>query len=118
MSNPLYIYILDWFGCVWFYGIWTIVGYLNPNPLYTYILDISVTFNKFPHFFVQAFRIDVDSLNFSMLLLYMQWDDWPIFMTSGSNEQLHKEFEYTLLKPDYHNWWISKMQSGRDDTLE
>ena len=26
--------------------------------------------------------------------------------------------EYTLLKPDCHNWWISKMQSGRQDTLE
>ena len=25
---------------VWFYGISTIVGYLMPNPLYTYILNI------------------------------------------------------------------------------
>ena len=24
--------------------------------------------------------------------------------------------EYTLLKSDYHRWWISKMQSGREDT--
>ena len=31
-------YIL--FGLVWFYGISTIVGYLMPNPLYTYILNI------------------------------------------------------------------------------
>ena len=23
-----------------------------------------------------------------------------------------------LLKPDYHSWWISKMQSGCEDTLE
>ena len=23
-----------------------------------------------------------------------------------------------LLKPDCHSWWISKMQSGREDTLE
>ena len=36
-------------------------------------------------------------------------------MISGSNQQLQQEFEYTLLKPDYHSWWISKMQS---DTLE
>ena len=28
------------FGLVWFYGISTIVGYLMPNPVYTYILDI------------------------------------------------------------------------------
>ena len=26
--------------------------------------------------------------------------------------------EYTLLKPDCHSRWISKMQSGREDTLE
>ena len=40
------------------------------------------------------------------------------FMISAANEQLQKELEYTLLKPDYHSWWISKMQSGREDTLE
>ena len=50
-----------------------------------------------------------------MLLLYILWDDWPIFMISASNEHLHQELEYTILKPDCHSWWISKMQS---DTLE
>ena len=34
------------------------------------------------------------------------------------NEQLQQELEYTLLNPDCHSCWISKMQSGRDDTLE
>ena len=29
-----------WFGWVGFYGISILVGYLIPNPLYTYILDI------------------------------------------------------------------------------
>ena len=53
-----------------------------------------------------------------MLLLYILWDDWPIFMISGSNEQLQQELKYTLLKPDCHSWWISKMQSGHEDTLE
>ena len=34
----LYLYIkYIGFGLVWFYGISTIVGYLRPNPLYTYI---------------------------------------------------------------------------------
>ena len=28
------------------------------------------------------------------------------------------KLEYTQLKPDCRSWWISKMQSGRDDTLE
>ena len=39
-------------------------------------------------------------------------------MISGSNEQLQKQLEYTLLKRDCHRWCISKMQSGREDTLE
>ena len=53
-----------------------------------------------------------------MLLLYILWDDWPIFRISGSNEQLQQQLKYTLLKPYCHSWWISKMQSGREDTLE
>ena len=41
-----------------------------------------------------------------------------MFMISRSNEQLQQQLEYTLLKHDCHSWWISKMQSGREDTLE
>ena len=26
------MYVLVWFGLVWFYGISTLVGYLMPNP--------------------------------------------------------------------------------------
>ena len=73
---------------------------------------------RFQTFFVQAFKIVIDSWKFSMLLLYILWDDWPIFRISASNEQLRKQLEYTLLKPDCHSWWISKMQSGHEDTLE
>ena len=80
--------------------------------------NICSAFNKFPDFFVQAFKIVVDSSKFSILLLYILWDDRPIFMISGSNEQLQQQLEYTLLKPDCHSWLISKMQSGREDTLE
>ena len=79
------------------------------------ILDLRGAFNKFPDFFVQVFRIDVNSWKFSMLLLYVEWDDWPIFMISGSNQQLQQQLEYTLLKPNCHSWWISKMQSGREE---
>ena len=39
-------------------------------------------------------------------------------MISGSNKQLQQQLEYTLLKPNCHCWLISKMQSGREDTLE
>ena len=53
-----------------------------------------------------------------MLLLYILWEDWPIFMIARSNKQLQQQLEYTQLKPDCHICWISKMQSGREDTLE
>ena len=46
-------------------------------------------------------------------MLYILWDDWLTFMISGFNEKLLQQLEYTLLKPDCHSWWISKMQSGR-----
>ena len=40
-KSSLYIYIkYKGFGLCWFYAISTIVGYLIPNPLYTYILNI------------------------------------------------------------------------------
>ena len=40
-KSSLYIYIkYIGFGWVGFYGISTIVGYLMPNPLYTYILNM------------------------------------------------------------------------------
>ena len=48
-------------------------------------------------------------------LLYILWDDWPIFVISGLNEQLQQQLEYTLLNPDCHSWWILKMLF---DTLE
>ena len=70
---------------------------------------------RFQTFFVRAFKIVVDTWKLSMLLIYMLWDDWPIFTISGSNEQSQQELEYTLLKPDCYSWWISKMQS---DTLD
>ena len=73
---------------------------------------------SFQTFFIWAFKIAIDSWKFSILLLYILWDDWPTLMISGSNQQLQQQLEYTLLKPDYHSWWISKMQSGREDTLE
>ena len=67
----------------------------------------------FQTFFVPSLKID--SWKFTMLLLYILWDDWPIFMISGLNEQQQQQLEYILLKPDFHSWWISKMQS---DILE
>ena len=88
------------------------------------VLSVYITTNSkgrtisFQTFFVWAFKIVVDSWKFAMLLLYILWDDWRIFMISRSNEQLQQQLEYNLLKPDCHSWWISKLQSGREDTLE
>ena len=99
----------------------TLSHYFNPIKTYEkflFRLEICSAFNRFPDFFVQAFKIVVDSWKFAMLLLYILWDDWPIFMISRSNEQLQQQLEYTLLKPDCHSWWISKLQSGHEDTLE
>ena len=70
------------------------------------------TFYKIADFFVQVFKIVVDSWKFTMLLLYILWDGWLILMISGSNEQLQQQLEYTLLKRDCHSWRFSKMQSG------
>ena len=66
-------------------------------------LYIRSVFNKFPDFFVQSFKIVVDSWKFTILLRYISWDDWPIFMISGLKEQLQQQLEYTLLKPDGHS---------------
>ena len=35
MPNPLHTYILNLYDLVWFYGISTMVGYLMSNPFYT-----------------------------------------------------------------------------------
>ena len=98
----IYIYIYMYIYCVWLGG----GGVVVPPVL------------SFQPFFVQAFKIAVESWKFNMVLLYIVWDDWPIFMISDWNEQLHQELEYTLLKHDFHGWWISKVQSGQEDTLE
>ena len=52
--------------------------------LYIYIYIYGGHSISFQTFFVQAFKIVVDSWKFTMLLLYILWDDWPIFI-SGSN---------------------------------
>ena len=69
---------------------------------------------SFQTFFVRAFEMGVGSWKCSMLLLYILWDNRPIFMISGSNEQLQQQLGYTLLMPDCHSWWISKMQSDTE----
>ena len=121
-NSSLIIWKMGWLV---FYGLSTLVGYLMPNSVYIYIyiyiyiyMVHSISFQTFFYKHLKLFKIGVDSWKFSMLLLYILWDDWPIFMISGSNKQLQQQLEYTLLKPDYHSWGISKMQSRREDTLK
>ena len=94
---------LDWFHWkMWYSKRFTLFQASRQNSLYILntIICIRRAFNKFPDFFVQTFKIVVDSWKFTILLLYILWDDWPIFMISGSNEQLQQQLEYTRLKPD------------------
>ena len=108
----------------WFYGISTLFGSfnaeLNQFDKSLYVSRSSYrqvciwgAYDKFPDFFVQAFTIVIDSWKFTMLLLYILWDDWPILMISGSNEQLQQQLEYTLLKPDCPT---GEFQKGNEDT--
>ena len=70
----LYIYIKDiWFGLVGFYGISTIVGYLMPNPFYTYILNI-----------------------------YMIWFGWVLWHINHCRLFNAKSFLYIYIKYIYH----------------
>ena len=110
-----YVYVLQY--CASLQHVYNIIKAVQAVEGTHLVADVLIrgAFNKFPDFFVQAFKIVIDSWKFSILLLYILWDDWPIFMISGSKEQLQQQLEYTLLKPDCHSWWISKMQS---DTLE
>ena len=99
-------------GTTWWWWWW----YINEKfkkPFFSYDVS-SITFQTFLFWHLKLLY----SWKFIMLLLYILWDDWPIFMISRWNEQLKQQLEYTLLKPDCHSWWISKMQSGRQDTLE
>ena len=67
---------------------------------------------SFKTFFVWAFKIVVDSWKFSMLLLYILWDVWPIFMISGS--VAFPPEQYT--SPQFHPCHRIFDQDGHQDT--
>ena len=73
---------------------------------------------SFQTFFVQEFKIVVDSWKFTILLLYILWDDWPILWFHVQINSYSSNWNTHLLKPDCHSWWSSKIQSGLEDTLE
>ena len=101
-----------------YYGYHGISILIHLGNIYVLARIYEVHTLSFLTFFLWVFKIVIDPWNFSMLLLYILWYDWPIFRISCSNQQLQQQLEYTLLKPYCLSWWISKMQSGREDTLE
>ena len=68
---------------------------------------------SFQTFFVWAFKIVVDSWKFTVIHL-MRWltnfYDFSFKWTATAAIGIHPT--------DCHSWWISKMKSGREDTLE
>ena len=109
-----------WKGCQSYIHVSFFFIFPPNNHLFIYFLFFCIYVLlsiSFLTFLVQEFKIVVDSWKFSILLLYILWNDWPIFMISGLNEQLQQQLEYTLVKPDCHSWWISKMQSGHEDRM-
>ena len=80
-KSSLYIYIkYTWFVLVGFYGISTIVGYLMPNPLNTYIYKIyMICFGRvlwhINHFWLICHRTQSKYLTF--LLSFMMYSQIP-----------------------------------------
>ena len=97
-KSCLYIYIeYIWFGLVGFYDISTILGYLMPNPLYTYILNIY----DLVWFGLVLWGINYCRLFYakSCLYIYMIWLGWVLwhinhFRLFNAKSCLHIYIEY------------------------
>ena len=86
---------------------------IKSNQTKSYIFNIRGAYDKFPDFFSCGHLKLSQTLENSESYCYTSW--LLYIMISSSNEQLQQQLECTLLKPDCHSWWISKMQS---DSLE
>ena len=86
-----------------------------------WLLQIRGAFNKLPDFMYRHLKLS-KTLQYVIAIHLMRWlinlVTYQFFMISGPNEKLLQQLKYSLLKPDCHSWCISKMQSGREDTLE
>ena len=80
--------------------------------LFLHFMNIRGEFNKYPHFFLQAFKIVVEN---SVCYCYTSYEmndqsyDFRFKWTATAGIGIH------LLKPDGHSWWILKMQFGREE---
>ena len=123
VKSCLYIYVkYIWFGWVGFYGISTIVGYLMPNPLYTYIIIIIIIIIMsccqpgYP--WSSLATSPYHSSPPAGLLGYILCPHIDIYYRYILDIYDLVWLGFMALKPGCHSWWISKMQSGRKDTLE
>ena len=107
LKQHIHLFQFNYFSIVTFFGKCTFFSYL--------ICIYEGHTISFRTFFICAFKNVLDSWKFSMLLLYILWEDWLVFMISGSNELLQQQLEYSLQKPDCHSWGISNMQSDALD---
>ena len=99
--NHVYISLCSYFLRVFGTQLYDIKYSYWIQTTFSYVVP-SISFQTF---FVQAFKIVVNSWKFSMLLLYILWDDWPMFIISGSNEQLQQH----LTKA-----WLSQLVNFKD----
>ena len=91
---------------------------LLTNVIVNYLYHICGSFNKFPDFFVLAFIIAVESWKFSMLLLYILWEDYQFFFNDFRFKWTAKVGIGINPTKAWLSWWISKIQSRREDTIE
>ena len=87
------IFIFMFLLSFYFFYLYTVLSNTNSFEKNIYVVP-SISFQAF---FVQVFKIVVNYWKFSMLLLFILWDDWPIFRISGSKEQIQQQLEFTLI---------------------
>ena len=73
-----------------------------------WIAKLRGAYNKFPDFFRMGHLKLLSTLQNSLCYCYILWDDWS-FYDFRFKSTATAAMEYTLLKPDCHSWWISKI---------
>ena len=90
---------LIWFGWVWFYGISTIVGYLMPNPFYTYILNINMIWFRCVSWYINHCRLYNDK-SFIYIYIYIYglvWFGWVLWLINYCRLFNAKSFLYVYI---------------------
>ena len=89
--------------------------FANGFVISTYNVNVQGAYDKFPDFFCTGISNCHRLLKIQYLIAInlMRWltnfYDFGFKWTASAGTGIH---------PDCHSWWLSKMQSGREDTLE